>query len=388
MADCAAVRCADDGGTSAAPGKKPIRVMVVDDSVVFRGLATRWIEQEEGLALAGSAANGQEAIECLAQCAPDIVLLDINMPEMTGLEALPHLLAARPALKVLMVSALTRRMAYVSFEALARGALDCLAKPDAEDRLALSQSFRLELMAKVKALGRLPARRPALPSGKRDKGRLEAEILATEVCEESTAPRLPFPKVRPRIIVIGSSTGGPQALIRLLGPLHQALMHVPVLITQHMPAVFTNILAERLALATGLVAKEAEDGEALVPGRLYLAPGDRHMIVREASQPFLSVNDDPPLHFHRPSVDLLFSSAASVFGPATLGVVLSGMGADGTDGARAIAAAGGRVLAQDAASSVIWGMPGSVAGAGLACAVLSPDGLASLTEQLLQGERP
>jgi len=327
-------------------------------------------------------ANGRLAVDDVAKSAPDIALLDIEMPVMDGLEALPLLLKALPELRVLMVSTLTRRNAEISFKALALGALDYVPKPDTNREITTSLDFRQEVIRKIKLLGRV--RTPHAASS-------DAKSGATE-----TAPaerklgfkQRPFSLVPPRIIAIGSSTGGPEALAVLLGKASPSLSRVPVVVAQHMPPIFTGILAERLARATGRETKEGAQGEALQPGTIYVAPGNHHMTVVRPANPALRIGDEPPIHFCRPAVDPLFASVAATFGPAALGIVLTGMGYDGAAGARAIAEAGGSVIAQDEASSAVWGMPGAAASVGACAAVLPPAGIAETVAKLVKGERP
>jgi two-component system chemotaxis response regulator CheB len=364
---------------------KPIRVMIVDDSAVVRGLVSRWIEEESGLEVVARHANGKLAVEDVAHSAPDIVLLDIEMPVMDGLEALPLLLRARAELRVLMVSTLTRRNAEISFKALALGALDYVPKPDSNREITTSLDFRREVVRKIKSLGRARTQRAALSDG--------ARVVVDDAALGETRRRLtfkqrPFSLVPPRIIAIGSSTGGPQALASLLGAASPSLSRVPVVVAQHMPPVFTGILAAHLARATGRETREGVEGEPLKPGRIYVAPGNHHMTVVHAAQPALRLGSEPPVHFCRPAVDPLFASVAATFGPAALGIVLTGMGHDGAAGARAIAEAGGSVIAQDEASSVVWGMPGAAASVGACAAMLPPAEIADTVAKLIKGERP
>lgn len=374
-----------------APGRptlpaRPIRVMIVDDSAVVRGLVARWIEEESGLEVVARHANGGLAVEDVTRSAPDIVLLDIEMPVMDGLEALPLLLQARPELRVLMVSTLTRRNAEISFKALALGALDYIPKPDSNREITTSLDFRREVIRKIKSLGRARTQRPPLSDG----GHAVAGAAALgETRERPLAFRQrPFSLVPPRIIAIGSSTGGPEVLAIVLGAASPSLSRVPVVVAQHMPPVFTAILAERLARAAGRETKEGIEGEPLKPGTVYVAPGNHHMTVVNTAQPALRIGNEPPVHFCRPAVDPLFASVAATFGPAALGIVLTGMGHDGAAGARAIAEAGGSVIAQDEASSVVWGMPGAAASVGACAAVLPPAGIAETVAKLIKGERP
>ncbi|HMK40917.1 MAG TPA: chemotaxis response regulator protein-glutamate methylesterase [Methyloceanibacter sp.] len=366
-------------------GEAPIRVMIVDDSAVVRGLVSRWLDEETGIEVVARHANGKLAVADVARSAPDIILLDVEMPVMDGLEALPLLLKERPSARVLMVSTLTKRNAEISFKALALGAIDYLPKPDSNSELTLSADFRGEVVRKVKALGRPRSHR----------ARLETEV--PDVCgyagltqgpAELGFSYRPFSLVPPRVIAIGSSTGGPEVLVNLLGLLSPALSRVPVVIAQHMPPVFTAILAERLAKASRHEAREGKNGEPVRPGTIYVAPGGHHMTVVRATSPVLRIGDEPPLHFCRPAVDPLFRSVAATFGPASLGIVLTGMGHDAAAGARSIAEAGGSVIAQDESSSVVWGMPGAAAAVGACSALLPPAAIAETTAKLVRGVRP
>jgi two-component system chemotaxis response regulator CheB len=356
--------------------------MVVDDSAVVRGLVSRWIEQEPGLEVVARHANGKLAVEDVARSAPDIILLDIEMPVMDGLEALPLLIKARPEVRVLMVSTLTKRNAEISFKALSLGALDYLPKPESNREITVSPDFHREVIRKVKALGRARTQfgRETHPRS------LDSGLDARRI---GAVFRLrPFSLVPPRVIAIGASTGGPPALTSLLDKLSSSLARVPVLVAQHMPPMFTTILAERLERSTGRGAKEGADGERLRPGTIYVAPGNHHMTVRRSDAPVLCIGSEPPVNFCRPAVDPLFSSIAATYGPAALGIVLTGMGHDGAAGARAIADAGGSVIAQDEASSVVWGMPGAAASVGACAALLSPAEIGEAAAKLVKGERP
>jgi two-component system chemotaxis response regulator CheB len=351
-----------------AVGDDPIRVMIVDDSAVVRGLVSRWIGEEPGLEAVTRHANGKLAVDDVAKSVPDVIVLDIEMPVMDGLAALPLLLAARPEAKVLIVSTLTKRNAEISFKALSLGAFDYVPKPESNREITTSPDFRSEVIRKIKLLG------GALRSAK------------NRAARPGFASR-PFSIVAPRIIAIGSSTGGPEALTAMLEPLAPGLSRVAVVIAQHMPPIFTAILAERLGRSTGREAKEAIDREPLKPATIYVAPGNRHMTVAGGDAPILRLSDDPPVNFCRPAVDPLFGSVARTFGAAALGVVLTGMGQDGAAGARAIAEAGGSVIAQDEGSSVVWGMPGAAAAAGVCAALLPPAEIGRVALRLLRGER-
>jgi len=351
---------------------------VVDDSVVVRGLVTRWLQDQPDLEFVGSAADGAQAIRKLADIEADVCLLDIEMPVMGGLEALPHLLRLRPGLKVLIVSRLTQRGAEVALRALELGAADYLAKPEAS-RLGGADAFREELFAKARALG---------PSG--GETVIEADFESPMTSPEPPAGLRPLPAnlPRPDLLVIGASTGGPQALRLFLHELGPA-WPTPIVIVQHMPAAFTSLLAAHLDKPAGLSVQMAVHGRVLSPGVAHVAPGDFHLRVREKAGVMIAALDQgPEENFCRPAVDVLFRSAAEAFGARVLGVVLTGMGKDGVNGAAAIARAGGAVMAQDKDSSVVWGMPGAVIKAGWASVECPIEGLARAAKAIMRGERP
>ena len=355
----------------------PVRVMVVDDSAVARGLVRRWVEEEPNLEIVASLRTGREAIDYLDRSHPDVVVLDVDMPDMDGITALPLMLKKRPDLAVIMASTLTRRNAEITLKALALGALDYVQKPEANG-VVTSPEFRRDLIAKVREFGararRVALRRDAPPAA--EPRRLpefsDPSIVPFELPVRRAEIRLrPLPKSAPRVLAIGSSTGGPQALTELCAGLLPVIDQAPVLITQHMPPTFTTILAEHLSRAIDRPVREAEHGEHVRSGHVYIAPGARHMrVARRDNQAVIVIDDSPPVNFCKPAVDVLFSSAADVWGNWVLGLILTGMGADGTRGAADIVAAGGSIIAQDEASSVVWGMPGSAAGAGLCSAIL------------------
>ena len=368
-----------------AAGPSPIRVMVVDDAVVVRGLVSRWIEEEPGLKVVASLRTGREAVDQIARADPDVVILDVEMPELDGLSALPLLLEKKRDLVVIMASTLTRRNAEISLKALSLGAADYIPKPEGNREVTTSATFRRELIDKVRVLGGRRRRAfdaKAQPSARPERPPAPALVPASPIRLRA------FSAVVPRILLIGSSTGGPQALNAVVSRLGPVLQRVPVLITQHMPATFTTILAEHLGRATGRPAHEGIEGEPIMPGAIYVAPGGRHMRVRRGEVPTIAIDDGAPVNFCKPAVDPLFSSAAEIWGNAALALILTGMGHDGTDGAAAIVAAGGSLIAQDEATSVVWGMPGSVAQAGLCSAILPLDQIAAKIVRLFLGDRP
>jgi len=362
-----------------------IRVMIVDDAVVVRGLLGRWVEAEPDLEVVASLRTGREAVNQIERADPDVVLLDVDMPELDGIAALPLLLAKRRDLIVIMASTLTRRNAEISLRALSLGATDYIPKPTSNQEVAGSVSFRRDLIEKVRALGlrskrlRLSHARAATPGAApaRPRSAIHPPIVLRAM-----------PTTSPRVLLIGSSTGGPQALNIIVGQIGSVLERAPVLITQHMPPTFTAILAEHLARVAQRPVREAQDGEEINAGTIYLAPGGKHMTVkRRDGIAVIAIDDGPLVNFCKPAVDPLFASAAEVWGHKVFALVLTGMGSDGLKGARAITEAGGHVMAQDEASSVVWGMPGQVAHAGLCSAVLPLPVIAGRLSRLFTGER-
>jgi two-component system chemotaxis response regulator CheB len=361
--------------------------MVVDDSVVIRGLISRWIGSEPDMVVAASLRTGLDAVNQLDRVNPDVAVLDIEMPELDGISALPQLLAKKRNLIVIMASTLTRRNAEISFKALSLGASDYIPKPESTRETSAADIFHHDLIQKIRSLGAKVRRTaPAVSSSALDRPR---ESLARPAPVAQThLMRRAFSMQAPRALVIGSSTGGPQALMALVTEIGAVIDRFPVLITQHMPPTFTTILAEHLARSSHRPALEAVDGEIVKAGRIYLAPGGRHMrVVRHGSDAAIALDDGPPVNFCKPAVDPLFSSAIDVWQGGVLAVVLTGMGSDGMRGGREIVAAGGSVIAQDEASSVVWGMPGAAAHAGICAAILPLNQIAPKLVRLFSGDR-
>jgi two-component system, chemotaxis family, protein-glutamate methylesterase/glutaminase len=334
-----------------------LRVLVVDDSVVYRRMVSEELSRDPGLEVVGTASNGRIALAKLAQLSPDLVILDINMPEMDGLEALKELRKTYPRLPVIMFSSLTERGAAETLEALALGATDYFTKPANEGGLEGSlRVIREELIPEIKTL--------CAPLG---------QTLSTAAARTAgLTPGKPSPTRSDtiRVLAIGASTGGPNALAEIFTRLPGDLP-VPIVIVQHMPPMFTRLLAERLSAQSPIRVQEATSGCQLKPGEAWIAPGDHHMIVvRNGLQYCLLLNQEPPENSCRPAVDVLLRSVAKNFGADSLTVILTGMGQDGLRGCEFLREAGGQVLAQDEATSVVWGMPGYVAQAGLADRVL------------------
>ena len=365
--------------------------MLCDDSVVARGALARLLAADPAIQVVAQAPDGRQAIAALGAMAaaerPDVVLLDLEMPVMDGLTALPLILRAAPGVQVIVASALSQRGAVATMQSLRAGAVDYVPKPAAAQGGMADPRFGEELRAKVAGWARMRrargGTRPAPPPA----------------AAAAQLPARPGPTARPLAIAIGCSTGGPQALAALVGALTRP-PPVPVLVVQHMPAGFTALLADHLNRLGRLPCTEAREGEALLPGRLYLAPGDRHLLVRAAPRGtnggangeaegamIAHLSDGAAENFCRPAVDPLLRSLLACCGGRVATAILTGMGQDGLAGCRALAAAGATVIAQDEASSVVWGMPGAVARAGLAAALAPPEDIAARLLAACAGER-
>ncbi len=343
-----------------------IKVVVIDDSVVVRRSVVSCVDGQSGMGVVGSASNGWRGLERIEQTAPDVVVLDIEMPELDGLATLQHIRSRWPRLPVVMYSTLTESGASATIEALSRGASDYATKPSGlSDRGAVTAHIEQTLVPLI----RLWAERGAGASARRVAGvpATSRTVVRTATASLERSGRHASKDVK--LVVVGVSTGGPDALAKLL-PALPATLPVPVVIVQHMPPVFTAMFAERLNRLGPLPVSEARHGERAEPGHVYIAPGGRHTSLRgTSSEAVIVLSDGPPENSCRPAVDVLFRSAAAGH-EAVLGVVLTGMGQDGLRGSREIFEAGGTVLVQDEASSVVWGMPGFVAKEGVASAVL------------------
>jgi two-component system chemotaxis response regulator CheB len=390
--------------TSNTTQHEPLRVMVVDDSVVIRGLISRWIAAEPDMVVAASLRTGLDAVNQIERVNPDVAVLDIEMPDLDGISALPQLLAKKRNLIIIMASTLTRRNAEISFKALSLGASDYIPKPESTREATAAEIFHHDLIQKIRSLGAKVRRTVSVSSNLPAPGHLAHPTAsptlapALDRLRETRPPQPPvvqppltrraFSSQAPRALLIGSSTGGPQALMTLVAEIGAVIDRFPVLITQHMPPTFTTILAEHLARSSHRPAHEAVDGEIVKAGQIYLAPGGRHMrVVRRGAEVAIALDDGPPVNFCKPAVDPLFSSAIDVWQGAILAVVLTGMGSDGMRGGKEIVAAGGSVIAQDEASSVVWGMPGAAANAGICSAILPLGQIAPKLVRLFSGDR-
>jgi two-component system, chemotaxis family, protein-glutamate methylesterase/glutaminase len=340
---------------------KPLRILIVDDSALIRKVLSNLLASDPEIVVAGTAGNGIQALARIPEIKPDLVTLDIEMPAMDGLETLVEIRKLYPKLPVIMFSTLTERGAAATLDALAKGASDYVTKPSHSGGSDSSRErVQEELIRKIKSLCMVrapqpPTSRPSAPP-----------VLA--------AAR---PQARVDVLAIGTSTGGPNALTALL-PQLPADFPVPIVIVQHMPPLFTRLLAERLNNITHLDVQEGKEGQKLQKGQVWIAPGDHHMTVsRKGTEFVLGLNREPQENSCRPAVDVLFRSVAQTYGANVLAVVLTGMGADGTRGSSDIRGAGGEVIVQDEASSVVWGMPGSVVAASLTDGIYPLVGIAA-----------
>lgn len=347
-----------------------LRVLVVDDSVVVRKLLSEALASTPGIQLAGTASSGAIALAKIPQLNPDLITLDIEMPGLNGIQTLKEIRKLYPRLPVIMFSTLTEHGAAVTLEALSLGASDYLAKPTNSESLASAmEQVRSELGAKILALA---GRDPSLTPTQRP--------IVQHPGQTGTS--------RIEILAIGTSTGGPNALADLIPRLPDRFP-VPVVVVQHMPPLFTRLLAERLNSQSRIPVREAEQGRVIEAGQVWIAPGDYHMIVvRKAQDVVLQLNQEPPENSCRPAVDVLFRSVARVYGPNVLAVVMTGMGSDGARGAAHIHEAGGEIFVQDEASSVVWGMPGAVVHSGCASKIRPlPELSREIVRRVLVGRR-
>lgn len=341
--------------------RAPIRVLLVDDSAVIRRFVTETLELEPDIVIASTAANGQLALDKIEREHPDVVVLDVEMPVLDGLSTLKQLRPRWPDIPVVMYSTLTQRGATATLDALALGATDYVLKPSQlGDQDAARHNVLKELAPIIRSWGNVYRARRA---GTRPAAAAPAAPVA------ASKPKT-FQGGRPDVVLIGSSTGGPQALTEVI-PNLPANLHVPVLVVQHMPPLFTKLLAERLAARSPLPVVEADAGMVVEPGHVYIARGGIHMVAgRNGTAIEIGTDDGPPENSCKPAVDVMFRSALGVWGAKTMGVILTGMGQDGLAGCKQIVTAGGPVIVQDERTSVVWGMPGAVARAGIAHEIL------------------
>jgi two-component system chemotaxis response regulator CheB len=377
-----------------------VSVLVVDDSVVIRRLVTSVLSEDPDIEVVGTASSGRLALGKIEQLHPDIVTLDVEMPDMNGLEALAELRKKYPRLPVIMFSTVTERGAAATLDALTLGANDYVTKPSAVGSVnEAMESVRHQLVPKIKALAERSAAiaRGEVPPLRESRGRrpvaARADVAVAKPTRRPTPaipapPRRTTPAGRVDVVAIGLSTGGPDALAQVLPQLPGDLP-VPILIVQHMPAVFTRLFAQRLSAKSRVAVVEATPGELVLPGQVYIAPGDYHMtVVRDGADVRIATNQAPPESWCRPAVNVLFRSVADVYGGSTLAVVLTGMGQDGLRGCERLRECNAQIVAQDEPTSVVWGMPGIVATTGLADKVLPLEDIAAeIVQRVSAGRR-
>lgn len=352
------------------PGQR-IRVLIVDDSVVIRRLVTHALEQDPQLEVVGTSSNGAIALQRIPQFHPDVITLDIEMPEMDGLETLKRIKRQYSQVRVIMFSTLTERGAGTTMEALSLGADDYVTKASNEGSLDRSMArLREELIPKIKQFFHFSAKTPATSEPARV---TSVSSMRPAVPAVPRLPGLQRMAMKPKVLAIGISTGGPNALGAILPEL-PAGFPLPVLIVQHMPPLFTKFLADRLNATCRLPVAEARQNEPVEAGKILIAPGDFHLkVISLGGRVCVQLDQSPPENSCRPAVDALFASIGAVYGGAVIAAVLTGMGQDGLRGVETLRAQGASVIAQDEASSVVWGMPGAVVNAGLADQVLPLD---------------
>lgn len=356
--------------------EKKISLVLVDDSSVIRGALTRILNTDNSIDIVGSVSNGQMGVTMAKNKLPDVMILDVEMPIMDGLSALPEIMKVSPKTKVIMCSSLTAEGADTTIKAMTLGAVECIVKPSSAQETGPDSPFRNKLISLIRSLGGLPAVKSGA-QGHQPTERVKREIPISTIGKSFTLkPRPPVPYPKPDIIAIGSSTGGPQALFTVLSQLKG--MYCPIVITQHMPATFTKILANHITQQTGIEAHEGEDGMPVKSGTIYVAPGGKHMLFKkESGQLTIQLNDGPPENFCKPAVDPMLRSLIEIYGNRILCAILTGMGQDGLLGARILSEKGGRIIAQDEKTSVVWGMPGAVAVDGICSEVLPIDKIGS-----------
>jgi two-component system chemotaxis response regulator CheB len=357
-----------------------IRVMVVDDSFVIRALMARALDGEADFKIVASAPDGQQALREMDRNEIDVIVLDIEMPVMDGLTALPLILQKDPNIHVLIASTLTSKNAEISLKAMRAGATDYLTKPSTSSELMGADEFKRSLIEKVREFGKMTKRKRILNPKRAAPTTTPATIVRPPTSAFQTHKDKKYP--RPDIIAVGSSTGGPQALFNFIGGL-KGKVRQPIVITQHMPPTFTAILAQHITQQTGMNAAEAKDGEAVEAGKVYIAPGDNHMKFRkDGLRVVVQLDKSPPVNFCRPAVDVMIRSLTEIYNDRILAVILTGLGQDGKSSCIELFNKGGAILAQDETTSVVWGMPGSVAQANICAEVLPISHLAAVVERM------
>lgn len=376
-----------------------IRTLIVDDSLVIRGILRKILATDLDIDVVGAVGNGQLALEALDQKEIDAIILDLEMPVMDGMTALPLLLQKKPDLIILIASTLTLKNADISMECLAFGAKDYISKPTTQELSRNKNAFQENLIQKLKTITLSLREQKKLEDSKPQPiVSAKEENLQSEVTQQKTIPPIPsgspsytlrpLPDTRPKALVIGCSTGGPQAL----GEVFQGAkgkFKVPIFIAQHMPPMFTKSLASYIERNSGIPTKEGEQGERVEPGVIYIAPGNFHMEIQEhQGNPIIHLNQAPPENFCRPSVNPLMRSCIKTYKGNALSLILTGLGQDGLQGAKEFVEQGGTIITQNQQTSVVWGMPGAVTKSGFSSAVLPLNKIQSVLDQILNTVNP
>lgn len=363
---------------------RPIQLMLADDSAVIRGALSKILKDDQAIQIVAAVRNGHMAIQSAKEHQPDVIILDIEMPVMDGITALPEILKTSPHSKVIMFSSLTAEGADVTLKAFSLGAVECLVKPSSSQDVGQGSAFQRDLLRLIKNLGGYQDPSPVTTPGR------PAAIAAVPSTSPAPAQTLSVRsgarvyQGKPRILAIGSSTGGPNALFEILK--HCQGVQIPIVLTQHMPATFTKILARHITDHTGMPAVEGETGMRLENGHIYVAPGGFHMRVQQDDAGlFIKLDDGPPENFCKPSVEPMFRSVIDIYGAKVLGLILTGMGQDGIEAGKALADTGAQLIAQDEATSVVWGMPGAVAKAGYCTHILPLGDIGPAVKKMVMG---
>lgn len=358
----------------------PMRILIVDDSAVIRSVISRTLKEHADMNIVGLAIDGQMAVDKVKELKPDIVILDIEMPVMDGITALPLILQASPQTQVLICSALSERGADISIRALSLGAIECILKPSSGSVIS-AQDFQNKLISTIRSIAPTPIEPIEFtPSASTTPSTVAPASTTSTTISLRNDPTIPSPQ----ILAIGSSTGGPKVLMDILKDLQE--LPFPIVITQHMPKTFTTLLAEHITKNCGLPCSEGKEGEILKSGHAYVAPGEYHMTFKSTSLgTIICLNQEPFENFCRPSVDPMFRSLIAIYGKRTLGLILTGMGQDGLLSCTVLIESGGQIAAQNQKTSAVWGMPGAVAKAGLCSAVLPVNEIAQWVQNTIKG---
>ncbi len=364
-----------------------ITVMLVDDSIVIRKVLSRMIDTDDDIEIISSVSNGEMAVSMAKIKKPNIVLLDVEMPIMDGLTALPKILEASPETKVIMCSSLTAKGADITIKAMTLGAVESVVKPTSAKETGEGSEFQTNLINLIKALGDNKSTQATNPAAQPKQAKIQGQAKPIKTVARNGDYKLKnnssIIKTVPKILAIGSSTGGPNALFKILKDVGK--INVPIVITQHMPATFTAILAKHITQNTGIEAHEAQEGMVVEAGKIYVAQGGKHMLFKmDGAQLKIMINDGEQENFCKPAVDPMLRSLIEIYGNKILCVILTGMGHDGLKGASALSDKGGSVIAQDKETSVVWGMPGAVAMAGICDKVLPIDDIAKSIKAIIK----